>query len=84
MSRKKNGKEQMLSSSQFMFLPVEEFHSMELSQPLVLGEFFCVGLKMDFTVKDKGRSSIRESWVFEVKKGKIVYERYFHNGGADL
>lgn len=84
VSRRKRGDQQMLSSSQFMLMTVEEFHSMELSEPLVLGEYFCVGLRMEFTIKGLGRSSIRESWVFEVKKGKIIYERYFHNGGADL
>ena len=83
MSRKKTGNQEMLSSSQFMLMSVEKFHSMELTEPLVLGEYFCLGLKMDFTIKDLGRSFIRESWVFEVDNGKIIYERYFHNSSAE-
>lgn len=79
--RQKQGNPEMLKNSQFLLMPVDEVHSMSVTEPLIMGEYFCFSLTMDFTIKDLGRSSIRESWVFEVDKGKIVYERFFHYGG---
>ncbi|MBB5637811.1 hypothetical protein HDF26_000860 [Pedobacter cryoconitis] len=53
-------------------------NGMEISDPLVIGEFFCFRLKMNVILKDIGESALNESWVFEVQKNKIVYERFFN------
>ncbi|MGY0036911.1 SnoaL-like domain-containing protein [Pedobacter sp. NJ-S-72] len=57
---------------------MEQTRSMEISDPLVIGEFFCFRLKMNFNLKDIGKSALNESWVFEVEKDKIIYERFFN------
>ncbi|RAJ35429.1 SnoaL-like domain-containing protein [Pedobacter cryoconitis] len=57
---------------------MEQTDAAEISELLVVGEYFCLRLKMDVTLKDIGRSTLNESWVFEVKGGKIVYERFFN------
>lgn len=57
---------------------MEHSRSMEISEPLVIGEFFCFRLKMKLTLKDIGKSALNESWVFEVEGDKIVYERFFN------
>lgn len=77
MSRNCRGEAAMLNRSQFTGMRVDAFHSLEINDPLVLEDYFCIGLEMDFTLRDAGRSVISESWVFVVREGKIVGERYF-------
>ena len=57
---------------------MEQTSAAEISELLVVGEYFCLRLKMDIMLEDTGRSTLNESWVFEVKEGKIVYERFFN------
>ncbi|MBB5646259.1 SnoaL-like domain-containing protein [Pedobacter cryoconitis] len=57
---------------------MEQANSIEISELLVIGEYFCLRLKMNMVLKDIGTSTLNESWVFEVKGGKIVYERFFN------
>lgn len=57
---------------------MEQANAIEISELLVIGEYFCLRLKMNVVLKDVGISTLNESWVFEVKGGKIVYERFFN------
>jgi limonene-1,2-epoxide hydrolase len=56
---------------------VEEYHEMNVSQPLVATNSFALTMLMDVTMKGKGRMSMTEVCVYEVKDGKIVSERFF-------
>jgi hypothetical protein len=57
---------------------MELAHHTEISDPLVIGEYFCFRLKMSVTHQDTGSNFFNESWVFEVKEDKIIYERFFN------
>lgn len=57
---------------------MEQTSTAQLSELLVVGEYFCLRLKMDIMLEDTGKSTLNESWVFEVKEGKIIYERFFN------
>ena len=56
---------------------VEEFHGCGASDPLVAGNAVALSLNMDVTMKGKGRSTMSEICVYEVKDGKIVSEQFF-------
>ena len=55
---------------------VEETHSMSLSDPMVAGTSFALLLKMDVTMKERGRQEMAEVCVYDVKEGKIVCESF--------
>jgi len=56
---------------------VEEYHSMNVSQPLVGTNSFAVTMSMSVTMKDQGRMDMTELCVYNVKDGKIVSEQFF-------
>jgi SnoaL-like protein len=57
---------------------VEAFHSGYTSTPVVGGNFFAVGRKMDLTMQGLGRLQIDELMLYEVKDGEIVSEQFFY------
>lgn len=57
---------------------IEAVHEMHTTEPLVCGNHFAVGRKMDITVKGFGRIQINEIMLYEVKDGKIVLEQFFY------
>lgn len=57
---------------------IEEFHGAYTSKPLVAGNHFTVGRKVDITVKPHGRIQIEEIMLYEVKDGRIVSEQFFY------
>lgn len=56
---------------------VEEFHGMEVSDPVVADAFFSCSMKMDVTFKGAPRSTMEEICLYEVRDGKIVKEEFF-------
>jgi hypothetical protein len=56
---------------------VEESHEMKVSQPLVASNSFVITMLMDVTMKGRGRMSMTELCVYNVKDGKIVSEQFF-------
>lgn len=56
---------------------VEEFHSMEVSDPIVADQFFSCSMKMDVTFKGAPRSTMEEICLYQVKNGKIIREEFF-------
>lgn len=56
---------------------VEEYHTVEVSEPLIAGNSIAFTLTMDMTIKGKGRMKSPELCVYEVKDDKIVSERFF-------
>lgn len=57
---------------------VEEFHSMEVSDPLVADNFFSCSMKMDITFKGAPRMTMEEICMYKVANGKIVHEEFFY------
>ena len=53
---------------------VEEFHSMEVSDPIVADQFFSCSMKMDVTFKGAPRSTMEEICLYQVKNGNIIRE----------
>lgn len=56
---------------------VKEMHAMEVSAPLIAADSFACTMRMDLTMKEKGRMDMTELCVYEVKDGKIVSETFY-------
>lgn len=54
-----------------------EVHGIQLSNPVVAGNWFSVALTMDITMKELGRATMREIAVYHVRDGKIDHEQFF-------
>ncbi|MHB8209355.1 SnoaL-like domain-containing protein [Mucilaginibacter sp.] len=50
-----------------------------MSDPLVTGNYFAVGMDMDVTYKQHGRVNMKEVAVYEEKDGKVVSEQFFYS-----
>ncbi len=57
---------------------IEAVHGVSTTAPVVTGNHFAVGRKMDITVKPHGRIKIDEIMLYEVKDGQIVLEQFFY------
>jgi hypothetical protein len=55
---------------------VQEYHSLNVSEPLVADNSIAFTLNMDLTMKGRPREQMRELCVYEVKDGKIVSEQF--------
>jgi limonene-1,2-epoxide hydrolase len=55
---------------------VEEMHALEVSDPIVAGQSFACTMRLDATMKGKGRMDMTELCVYEVKDGKIISEQF--------
>lgn len=58
---------------------IQEVHNIEISEPLVAGNFFTCTMNIDVTYKGQPRTQMEEVCVFEVENGKIVSEQFFYN-----
>jgi hypothetical protein len=57
---------------------VEEFHSATISDPIVAGNHFAITWALDATYKGRGRMTVEEVCVYQVKDGKIILEQFFY------
>lgn len=57
---------------------VEEFHGAVISDPIVAGNSFAITWSLDATFKERGRMTIEEVCVYQVKDGKITLEQFFY------
>ena len=57
---------------------VEEIHGGSITEPIVSGNFFTWGSSVEATFKGRGRMTIEEITVYEVKDGKIVKEIFYY------
>jgi hypothetical protein len=76
-----SGKEAVLGSTNYWFSTVEQIHNVNISDPVVAGDFFACAMDIDATYKEQGRNVMSELGVFEVKDGKIVSSQFFYNTG---
>ncbi|NJC28381.1 SnoaL-like domain-containing protein [Neolewinella antarctica] len=59
-----------------------EVHQMEVSDPVIYGEFIALGMGIDVTRKDGTRSGLeQEICVYHVRNGKIQSERFIYAMG---
>jgi len=56
---------------------VESVHVIEVGEPVVAGDAIALRMRMDMTMKGRGRTEMAELCVYETKGGKIVSERFF-------
>lgn len=56
----------------------ETLHSIEVSEPLVVGNAIAFMMTMDTTMKGQKRMSMPELCVYKVKDGKISSEEFFN------
>jgi hypothetical protein len=57
---------------------VEAAHSAHTTAPIVAGNHFAVGRKIDITVRPHGRIQMDQIMLYEVKDGQIVLEQFFY------
>jgi ketosteroid isomerase-like protein len=81
MPGKTIGKEAVLESVNNWYNSVEQLHSARISDPIVSSNFFACTMNFDITFKDRGRNSMDELCVYEVKDGRIVTSQFFYNMG---
>ena len=72
------GKQAVLDKGKMFAAAIEERHGGSFGDPVVNGRFFCVPTSLDATMKGMGRMQLEELSVYEVKDGKIVYERFYY------
>jgi hypothetical protein len=56
---------------------VEEYHAMNVSQPIVAGNSFVVTMFLSVTMKGQGKMDMTELCVYTAKDGKIISEQFF-------
>jgi hypothetical protein len=56
---------------------VQEVHNLIVSEPIVAANAFACTMRMDITMKERGRNDFTELCVYQVKDGKIVSEQFF-------
>jgi hypothetical protein len=61
---------------------VVQVHGIEVSEPLIAGDWFTVVMTMDVTMKEYGRITMTEVCVYHVKNDKIVLEQFFYDMGG--
>ncbi len=72
------GLEAVLEKEKHFNEMVEEFHGVEVSDPVVADNFFAISLKMDVTYKGAPRMTMEEVGLYHVIDGKIVREEFFY------
>ncbi|MFT3933193.1 MAG: nuclear transport factor 2 family protein [Chitinophagaceae bacterium] len=56
---------------------VQEYHKIEVSEPLIVINSFACTLRMELTMKKDGHMDMTELCVYSVKDGKIIKEEFF-------
>lgn len=56
---------------------VAETHGITVSDPLIANNSFACTMRMNVTMKDRGKMDMTELCVYQVKDGKVVSEHFF-------
>ncbi|WP_439129894.1 SnoaL-like domain-containing protein [Polaribacter sp.] len=72
------GKQNVLEKSKQWLDDVQEFHSNNISEPVISDNHFSSKMSFDITFKSRGRQQMDEICVFEVQSGKITNEQFFY------
>lgn len=76
-----SGLEAILEKGKRFQASVAELHGVEVSDPLVAGNWFSVVMSLDVTMKEYGRVHMSEVCVYHVQDDKIVLEQFFYDAG---
>lgn len=60
---------------------VQQIHGLEVSDPVIAGNWFSISMTLDVTMKEFGRNTMTEICVYHVKDDKIVSEQFFYDMG---
>ena len=60
---------------------IVEVHGVEVSDPIVAGNWFSASMTLDVTMKEYGRITMTEICVYHVKDDKIDSELFFYDMG---
>ena len=74
-----SGKKEVFEKSKQWLNDVIEFHSNEISEPIIADNHFTSKMNFDVTFKSRGRQQMEEICVFEVQGGKITNEQFFYS-----
>jgi len=72
------GKEAVMERLKGWYANIDQMHDSSTTEPVVMGNFFSLGMMADMTLKQGGRQRMEEMCVFEVRDGKIVKEQFFY------
>jgi hypothetical protein len=72
-----HGIQAVLQHSQDFQSQIEEFHGMEVSDPIVAETHFAVTMVVDATYKGGHHKVLNEICVYEVQNGKVIKEQFF-------
>ncbi len=78
MNAHTKGVEALLEKSAAFAEQTVEVHGLTVSDPLVQGETFAIGMMIDRTDKQRGRSKDQEICAYVVKDGKITSEHFIY------
>ncbi|WP_109124325.1 nuclear transport factor 2 family protein [Dyella sp. C11] len=73
------GLEAILDKGKRFQASITQTHSVEVSDPVIAGNWFSVAMTLDVTMKDYGRVVMSEICVYHVKDDKIVQEQFFYD-----
>lgn len=65
------------------FERAKTIHQYEISDPLVVDDYFCFKMKIDVDIKGLGRVQLEELCMYHTKEGKIIKEEFFYKS-SDL
>jgi limonene-1,2-epoxide hydrolase len=75
-AKETKGLDQILEKGKKFSAMVETMHANEVSEPIVAGQSFACVMRLDVTMKGKGRMDMKELCIYDVKDGKIVREEF--------
>src|SRR3954469_15042014 len=55
---------------------VEKMNGVEISDPVVANNSFCISMRLDAVMKDMGPMDMTELCIYKVKDGKIISEEF--------
>jgi hypothetical protein len=58
---------------------LEAVHGSNVSEPVVVGNWFSVSMTLDATMQGRGRVNMQEICVYQVCDGKISREQFFYD-----
>jgi hypothetical protein len=72
------GKSAVRKKGEAILSQVEAVHSASTTAPVIGGNYFAVGRRLDMTVRGAGRTQMNELMMYEVRDGQIVLEQFFY------
>jgi len=57
---------------------IEERHGGSITDPIVAGNHFSMGMTLDATMKGRGRVLLEEICIYKVENGKIIFEQFVY------